>query len=108
MFNMCYAGGLPLSNSDLSRSWRYESHNCDNAQLIISDQMDLNSMERVVEYLDLPQEPPTIVESHRPPAYWPSSSDSDSLVVVEDLEIRYAPELDPGKYFHLHSFTLRS
>ncbi|KAG6882418.1 hypothetical protein C0995_014752, partial [Termitomyces sp. Mi166 len=50
------------------------------------------SVERVAEYLDLPQEPPAIIESNRSPAYWPSSSNNDSLV-VEDLEIKYAPDL---------------
>ncbi|KAL1948407.1 hypothetical protein VTO73DRAFT_12482 [Trametes versicolor] len=58
-------------------------------------ELDLNSVERVVEYLDLPQEPAAIIESNRPPAYWPSSTSTnkDSLLVVEDLVIKYAPEL---------------
>ncbi|KAI0639291.1 multidrug resistance-associated ABC transporter [Trametes polyzona] len=58
-------------------------------------ELDLNSVERVVEYLDLPQEPPAIIESNRPPAYWPSStsSNSDHLLIVDDLVIKYAPEL---------------
>jgi ABC-type multidrug transport system fused ATPase/permease subunit len=43
--------------------------------------------------LDLPQEPPTIIESNRVPAYWPSSSNNSSLIVVENLEIKYAPDL---------------
>ncbi len=49
----------------------------------------------MVEYLDLPQEPAAIIESNRPPAYWPSSTSTnkDSLLVVEDLVIKYAPEL---------------
>lgn len=50
-------------------------------------------MERIIEYLDLPQEPPAIIESHRPPAYWPSGSENSSLVVVEDLAVKYAPDL---------------
>ncbi|KAH0826125.1 hypothetical protein J3R83DRAFT_5915 [Lanmaoa asiatica] len=58
-------------------------------------ELDLNSVERVVEYLDLPQEPPTIIESNRPPAYWPSSTSSNPLISVEDLVIKYAPELPP-------------
>jgi ABC-type transport system involved in cytochrome bd biosynthesis fused ATPase/permease subunit len=57
-----------------------------------------------VEYLELPQEPPVIVESSRPPAYWPTSG-SDNLVVVEDLVVKYAPELPP--VLHNVSFTLR-
>ena len=46
-----------------------------------------SSVERVVEYLDLPQEPPILIESNRPPAYWPSYVDNDSLVVVDDLVV---------------------
>lgn len=52
-----------------------------------------SSVERVVEYLDLPQEPPAVIESNRPPAYWPSSSNQQSLLEVEDLVVKYAPEL---------------
>lgn len=63
------------------------------------------AMERVVEYLDLPQEPPAIVESHRPPAYWPSSTGSTSLINVENLVIRYAPNLPP--VLHGVSFQLK-
>ncbi|KIY73590.1 P-loop containing nucleoside triphosphate hydrolase protein [Cylindrobasidium torrendii FP15055 ss-10] len=53
-------------------------------------ELDFNSVERVVEYLDLPQEAPAIIEKARPPAYWPSDS---GYLTVEKLEVRYAPEL---------------
>ncbi|CDS02076.1 hypothetical protein, partial [Sporisorium scitamineum] len=33
-------------------------------------EMDLNSVERMYEYFDLPQEPLAIVEENRPPASW--------------------------------------
>ncbi|KAJ7045901.1 hypothetical protein C8F04DRAFT_452844 [Mycena alexandri] len=57
-------------------------------------ELDLNSVERVVEFTDQPpQEPPAIIESQRPPAYWPSSTENSSLVVVEDLHLKYAPDL---------------
>ncbi|KAJ7727894.1 hypothetical protein B0H16DRAFT_1677216 [Mycena metata] len=56
-------------------------------------ELDLNSVERVVEYLTLPQEPPAVIESNRPPAYWPSSSKNDSLIVAENVSIKYAPDL---------------
>ncbi|KAJ6497501.1 hypothetical protein C8R45DRAFT_898828 [Mycena sanguinolenta] len=56
-------------------------------------ELDLNSVERVVEYLDLPQEPPAVIESNRPPAYWPSSAKNDSLIVAENLTVKYAPDL---------------
>jgi ABC-type multidrug transport system fused ATPase/permease subunit len=59
-------------------------------------------VERVVEYLDLPQEPPAVIEDSRPPAYWPSSTASGPLIRVEDLTVRYAPELPPV----LHGISL--
>ena len=65
-----------------------------------------SSVERVVEYLNLPQEPPAIIESNRPPAYWPSSSNKDALVEVEDLVIKYAPELP--SVLHGVSFRLKA
>jgi ABC-type multidrug transport system fused ATPase/permease subunit len=57
--------------------------------------MASSSVERVVEYLDLPQEPPGIIADSRPPPQWPSYSgpNRDALIVVEDLEVRYAPDL---------------
>lgn len=69
-------------------------------------ELDLNSVERVVEYLDLPQEPPAVIESSRPPAYWPSSSTKEGLLTVEDLVIKYSPELPP--VLHNVSFTLNA
>lgn len=54
-------------------------------------EMDLNSVERVQEYLLIDQEAPAVVEGHRPPAAWPTTA----AIQVDDLEIRYAPELDP-------------
>lgn len=71
-------------------------------------ELDLNSVERVVEYLDLPQEPLGVIEGNRPPAHWPSAAgpNSDSLIVVEDLEVRYAPDLPT--VLHGVSFSLKS
>ncbi len=54
--------------------------------------LDFNSVERVIEYLDVQQEAPAIVESCRAPAYWPSSSGN---LVVEDLVVKYASHLPP-------------
>ncbi|EIW69963.1 hypothetical protein TREMEDRAFT_38635 [Tremella mesenterica DSM 1558] len=56
-------------------------------------EMDFNSVERVQEYLHLPQEPPSVIPSHRPPAYWPSSDSGKNFLVAEDVEIKYAPDL---------------
>ncbi|KAG8894877.1 hypothetical protein FRC01_012696, partial [Tulasnella sp. 417] len=73
-------------------------------RVVVQLEMDLNSVERVVEYLDLPQEPATVIESNRVPAYWPSS-ESNQLIAVEDLVIRYSPELPA--VLHGVSFQLR-
>lgn len=55
-------------------------------------ELDFNSVERVVEYLSVPQEAPAVILDRRPPAYWPSSNGS---VVVDNLVLRYAPHLPP-------------
>ncbi|CAG8610854.1 10072_t:CDS:10, partial [Acaulospora colombiana] len=86
-------------------------------------ELDLNSVERIVEYLDLPQEPPAVLEGKAVPAYWPSTtSHSDqgpnesgnrygqplakTFINVEDLVIRYSPELPP--VLHGVSFTVQA
>ncbi|KAJ3519361.1 hypothetical protein NM688_g9311 [Phlebia brevispora] len=71
-------------------------------------ELDLNSVERVVEYLDLPQEPPAVIDSNRPPAYWPSSASSNrnALISVEDLVVKYAPELPA--VLHNVSFNIKA
>lgn len=53
-------------------------------------QMDFVSVERVIELLEIDQEPKGTID---PPAWWPSNS---SDVVFEDVVIRYAPNLDPA------------
>ncbi|CAK5279437.1 unnamed protein product [Mycena citricolor] len=56
-------------------------------------ELDLNSVERIIEYMDLPQEPTAVIEANRPPAYWPSSTTKNALVVAENVEVRYSAEL---------------
>lgn len=46
-----------------------------------------------MEYLDVPQEAPAVIEGSRPPAYWPSSS---GQLVVNNLVVQYAPHLPPA------------
>jgi ABC-type multidrug transport system fused ATPase/permease subunit len=55
-------------------------------------EMDFNAVERAKEYLDLEQEPPAVIGSRRPPAYWPSSG-TGAFIRVENLSIKYSPEL---------------
>lgn len=57
-------------------------------------ELDLNSVERMHEYLELPQEPPAVVEESRPPPNWPSKVNSRGIQ-VNNLVLKYAPELDP-------------
>ena len=61
---------------------------------------------RHISSLDLPQEPPAVIESNRVPAYWPSSSENDALLVAENLTIKYAPDLPA--VLHDVSFTLKA
>ncbi|GJN90292.1 hypothetical protein Rhopal_003300-T1 [Rhodotorula paludigena] len=65
----------------------------------------MNSLERITEYLDLPQEPTGGVI---PPATWPGASAEANLPLLEvrDLVVRYAPELPP--VLHGVSFELRA
>lgn len=68
-------------------------------------ELDLNSVERVVEYLDLPQEPPSVIKGKEPPAYWPSTSaPGNTFIQVENLVIKYSPELP--SVLHGVSFSL--
>ncbi|KAI0749685.1 P-loop containing nucleoside triphosphate hydrolase protein [Daedaleopsis nitida] len=53
-------------------------------------ELDFNSVERIVEYLEVPQEAPAVIPEKRPPAGWPSSNGE---LVVQDLVVRYAPHL---------------
>ncbi|KAL7279294.1 hypothetical protein ACG7TL_007135 [Trametes sanguinea] len=53
-------------------------------------ELDFNSVERIVEYLDVPQEAPAIVQEKRPPAGWPTSNGE---LVVQNLVVKYAPHL---------------
>ncbi|KAH7322247.1 ABC transporter type 1, transmembrane domain-containing protein [Rhizoctonia solani] len=66
-------------------------------------EQSMNSVERIQEYLDLPSEPPAIIPGNRPPVYWPSSSTGS--LVVEDLRVKYAADLEPvlkGISFTIH------
>ncbi|OWZ59696.1 ATP-binding cassette transporter [Cryptococcus neoformans c45] len=56
-------------------------------------EMDFNSVERVQEYLSVPQEPPAVIASNRPPAYWPANTGASDFLSVRDVEIKYAPDL---------------
>lgn len=46
-----------------------------------------------MEYLDVSQEAPSIIVDRRPPAYWPSS---EGGIEVQNLDVRYSPDLSPA------------
>ncbi|KAJ3276179.1 hypothetical protein HDV01_005627 [Terramyces sp. JEL0728] len=52
-------------------------------------EIGMNSVERVHEYIGIPQEPAGIIESHRPGSSWPEHG----AVEVKDLSLRYSPEM---------------
>ncbi|AES76690.2 ABC transporter-like family-protein [Medicago truncatula] len=45
------------------------------------------SVERIKQFIDIPAEPPAIMEDNRPPSPWPSKG----RIEVQGLEIRYRP-----------------
>ncbi|KAI8378125.1 P-loop containing nucleoside triphosphate hydrolase protein [Choanephora cucurbitarum] len=55
-----------------------------------SMEMSFNAVERVVEFMEMDQEAPAITQL-RPPSEWPSKG----KIEVQNLEIRYAADLDP-------------
>lgn len=54
-------------------------------------EVNMNAVERLLEYLPLPEEKPAVIEGHRPPTSWPTRG----KLVVHKLWVRYRPELDP-------------
>lgn len=54
-------------------------------------EVNMNSVERMLEYEPYEQEAPEIVEGHRPLPEWPSRG----TISVQDLVVRYRPDLPP-------------
>ncbi|KAI8134397.1 hypothetical protein DUD61_001953 [Geotrichum candidum] len=52
-------------------------------------EMNMNSVERIQEYLDIEKEAPAIIEDSRPPIIWPERGE----IEVDNLSLRYSPEL---------------
>lgn len=52
-------------------------------------EMNMNSVERIQEYLDIEKEAPAVIEDYRPPLNWPEKGE----IEVDNLSLRYAPEL---------------
>ncbi|RIA90254.1 P-loop containing nucleoside triphosphate hydrolase protein [Glomus cerebriforme] len=54
-------------------------------------EMNMNSVERIREYMELEEEPPRVIEGHRPPPEWPFKGE----IKVNNLVMQYAPENPP-------------
>eukprot|EP00897_Mesotaenium_endlicherianum_P000582 jgi/Mesen1/10524/ME000083S10028 len=52
---------------------------------------EMNSVERVLEYTQLPPEAPTVVERCRPPPGWPFAG----AIAAVDVVVQYRPDLEP-------------
>lgn len=59
-------------------------------RMTVEVETNIVSVERILEYSDLPSEAPLIIEGHRPPAHWPH----DGRVEFKNYSTRYRPELD--------------
>ncbi|KAG2450119.1 hypothetical protein HYH02_000222 [Chlamydomonas schloesseri] len=54
-------------------------------------EVNMNSVERMIEYHRYEEEAPAVVEGHRAPRGWPK----EGAISIKDLVVRYRPELDP-------------
>ncbi|KAF9216328.1 hypothetical protein BGZ59_010123, partial [Podila verticillata] len=53
-----------------------------------NNEMNLNSVERIAEYMELEEEPAAIIKDSRPPAGWPYAGE----IVVDHLVMKYAAD----------------
>lgn len=60
-------------------------------RLYAMNEQNMNSVERIKEYLDVEQEAPAIVEDSRPPENWPSKGSVEFI----NYTTRYRADLDP-------------
>ena len=60
-------------------------------RLYAMNEQNMNSVERIKEYLEVEQEAAAIVDSNRPPANWPSQGSVEFI----DYTTRYREDLDP-------------
>ena len=54
-------------------------------------EVNMNAVERVIEYTKLTPEKPPIVPDNRPPSEWPS----EGVITAKNLVVRYREDLDP-------------
>ncbi|KAI1316226.1 hypothetical protein EDD11_010273 [Mortierella claussenii] len=96
-----FAGLLIVINRDhldpgaagisLSYSLTFTDHVLWLVRLYSINEMNMNSVERVREYMDLTQEPPAVIDGSRPPPGWPNNGE----IEVEHLVMQYSPDDPP-------------
>ncbi|TPX56510.1 hypothetical protein SpCBS45565_g08389 [Spizellomyces sp. 'palustris'] len=108
---VCLATGIAIVTGDVSPGWAglalsYALSFADSLLWTIrmhaEMEMSMNSVERVLEYAAVEQEPPAIVDDNRPPSNWPSTGH----VQVRDLTIKYAA--DQPAVLHSLNFSVES
>ncbi|KAI9501825.1 YLL048Cp-like protein [Coemansia spiralis] len=80
-----------LAGLSLSYALNFTEHILWVVRFYSVNEMNLNSVERVVEYLDVEPEAPVTILDRVPSAEWPT----DGRISVEDLVLRYAENLPP-------------
>lgn len=58
-------------------------------RMTVEVETNIVSVERILEYSELPSEAPAVIENSRPPAVWPTSGD----IKFDHYSVRYRPEL---------------
>ncbi|KAJ2793881.1 hypothetical protein H4R20_006403 [Coemansia guatemalensis] len=104
LFALMASGGrvdAGLAGMSLSYALNFTQHVLWVVRFYSINEMNLNSVERVVEYLDITPEAPVSIPDRVPPAEWPA----EGRISVEDLVLQYAASLPP--VIHGISFEVR-
>ncbi|KAJ2883778.1 Transporter of the ATP-binding cassette (ABC), partial [Coemansia aciculifera] len=80
-----------LAGLSLSYALNFTEHILWVVRFYSINEMNLNSVERVVEYMDVKPEAPVTIPDRVPPAAWPT----EGQISVEDLVLKYADNLPP-------------
>jgi ABC-type multidrug transport system fused ATPase/permease subunit len=84
-------GSSSAAGFALNQALNFSSHILWLARFYSIAEMNLNSIERVNDYLEIESEAPEVIEENRPASNWPQKGQ----VEIKDLVLRYAKDLDP-------------